>query len=281
MVPLNKMTPAQLLTLAASVERYSEHPLADAIRTAASQQNLTLLEIADFQNVPGEGVRARVGGAQITIGKLRWITKDGDVAAARRLETEGKTTLFVAREGQLIGVLAAADRLRPETPQAMARLKTLGFKHIEVLTGDNLPTAKAIGDHLRVAYQAERSPTDKINIVKQYQAEGHVVVMVGDGVNDAPALAQADVGIAMGAAGSDIAIQAAHIALLGDHWDLVPQAVEIARRTMRVVKINIAFTAVYNLLGLTLAALGFLPPSSPPPPNLSRTWESWRTRPGC
>jgi Cd2+/Zn2+-exporting ATPase/Cu+-exporting ATPase len=139
-------------------------------------------------------------------------------------------------------------------------LKNLGFKDIEVITGDNLPTARAIGEHLGISYQANCSPADKIQIVKDYQKQGHTVVMVGDGVNDAPALAQADIGIAMGAAGSDVAIQAAHIALLGETWDLVPQVIEIARRTMRVVKVNIAFTAVYNLVGLTLAALGLLPP---------------------
>jgi Cd2+/Zn2+-exporting ATPase/Cu+-exporting ATPase len=131
---------------------------------------------------------------------------------------------------------------------------------VELLTGDNQRTAAALAQRLQVPYRAELLPEDKIAIVKDYQAQGHKVVMVGDGVNDAPALAQADVGIAMGVAGSDVAIEAAHIALMREDWTLVPEVFRIAQRTMRVVKMNIGFTAVYNLVGLTLAALGYLPP---------------------
>jgi Cd2+/Zn2+-exporting ATPase/Cu+-exporting ATPase len=131
---------------------------------------------------------------------------------------------------------------------------------VELLTGDNEQTAKALAGVLGIAYRAELLPEDKIAIVKQYQTQGHTVVMVGDGVNDAPALAQADVGIAMGVAGADVAIDAAHMALMRDDWNLVPEVFAIARRTMRVVKMNIAFTAIYNLVGLSLAAFGILPP---------------------
>ena len=134
------------------------------------------------------------------------------------------------------------------------------MKHIELLTGDNERAAAAIADRINVAYRANLLPEDKIAIVKDYQAKGHVVVMVGDGVNDAPALAQADVGIAMGVARADVAIEAAHVALMRDDWRLVPDVLRIAQRTLRVVKLNIAFTAVYNLAGLSLAAFGYLPP---------------------
>src|SRR5436305_5856349 len=134
------------------------------------------------------------------------------------------------------------------------------MRTIELLTGDNERTAETQATVLHITYRAELLPEDKIAIVKQYQAQGHTVVMVGDGVNDAPALAQADVGIAMGVAGTDVALDAAHMALMRDDWELVPEVFAIAHRTMRVVKMNIAFTIIYNLMGLSLAALGLLPP---------------------
>jgi Cd2+/Zn2+-exporting ATPase/Cu+-exporting ATPase len=157
-------------------------------------------------------------------------------------------------------VLAAADALRSEVPGALDALRDLGVRHMELLTGDNEQTAAALAGELGVQYQANLLPEDKIRIVKSYQAKGHTVVMIGDGINDAPALAQADIGIAMGAAGADIAIEAAHIALMRQDWGLVPEVFRIARRTMGTVKMNLAFTAIYNIVGLALAALGFLPP---------------------
>jgi Cd2+/Zn2+-exporting ATPase/Cu+-exporting ATPase len=162
-------------------------------------------------------------------------------------------------------VLAAADTLRSEVPAAIQAIRRAGIQHIELLTGDNERTASDMAGRIGISYRANLLPEDKIRIVREYQARGHRVIMVGDGVNDAPALAQADVGIAMGAArsgssGSSIAIEAAHIALMREDWTLVPQVIEIARRTMRVVKMNIVFTGVYNLVGLSLAAFGFLPP---------------------
>lgn len=143
---------------------------------------------------------------------------------------------------------------------ALSRVRTFGVKRIELLTGDHALTANTLATHLGIDYRAELLPEDKIAIVKEYQAKGHTVVMVGDGVNDAPALAQANVGIAMGVAGTDVAMDAAHMALMRDDWELVPDAFAIAHRTMRVVKMNIAFTALYNLVGLSLAAFGVLPP---------------------
>ena len=137
----------------------------------------------------------------------------------------------------------------------------MGIRQIELLTGDNRQTAAGLADNLGIQYQAELLPEDKIEIVKAYQSQGHKVIMVGDGVNDAPALAQADVGIAMGAIGSDLAVEAAHIVLMGDDWSLVPEVLRIARRTMRVVKSNLWFTGIYNIGGLTLAAVGLLPPT--------------------
>jgi Cd2+/Zn2+-exporting ATPase/Cu+-exporting ATPase len=210
--------------------------------------------------VPGQGVQARVQGHTVAIGNRRMVAVAADMPEAVALEAQGKTLLFVARDGELAGIFAAADTDRPEIAAAFATLRTLGIQQIEVLTGDNERTAATLAERLGVSYRANLLPEDKIAIVKEYQARGHTVVMVGDGVNDAPALAQADVGIAMGVAGSDIAIEAAHVAVMRDDWTLVPEVLQIAQRTMRVVKTNIAFTAVYNVIGLSLAAFGFLPP---------------------
>ncbi len=181
------------------------------------------------------------------------------MAHVRELEAQGKTLLIVARDETIVGILAAADTLRPEVPAALAAVRALGIVEIELLTGDNERTAAALAGRLGIRYRANLLPEDKIGVVKEYQTQGRTVVMVGDGVNDAPALAQADVGIAMGAAGSDVAIEAAHVALMREDWTLVPEVFRIARRTMRVVRGNIAFTALYNVAGLGLAATGVLP----------------------
>ena len=252
----------ELLTLAASAERYSEHPLAEAVRAAAAERGLRLAEPEEFEAVPGAGVRARVDGITIAVGSRRLVLSEEAPlpVVAAKLEAEGKTLLFVARDGRPAGVLAAMDTLREEVPAALAELKALGIRHLELLTGDNERTALAIAAPLGIEFRAHLLPPDKIAIVQEYQRRGRVVVMVGDGVNDAPALAQADVGIAMGAAGSGVAIEAAHIALMREDWLLVPEVLRIARRTMGVVKLNIGFTAVYNLTGLALASLGILPP---------------------
>ncbi len=259
-VPLNGFSPREVLRLAAAAERFSEHPLAEAVRGAAVEQDLGLPPAEDFRAVPGLGVQARVEGAWLSVGSRRMMRDQGEQSGAAALEGDGKTLLYVERDGALIGLLAAADTVRPEAADALARVRALGIRHIELLTGDNEQTAAALAGSLGIAYRARLLPEDKIAVVKEYQAQGKTVMMVGDGVNDAPALAQADVGIAMGAFGTDVAIEAAHIALLRDDWMLVPEVLSIAQRTMGVVKLNIGFTAVYNLAGLLFAALGFLPP---------------------
>lgn len=250
-----------ILQLAAAAERYSEHPLAEAVRQAARQAGLEMLEAQDFQAEPGIGVSASIDGRQVAVGRINLSNEDNHTPAAiSNLQSKGKSLLMVTVNDQPAGVLAAADTLRPEVPQAIEEVRQLGIRQVELLTGDNEQTAAALAQGLGLPYRANLLPEDKIRIVQEYQAQGRLVVFVGDGVNDAPALAQADVGIAMGAAGSDVAIEAAHIALLRDDWRLVPEALRISQRTMRVVKGNIAFTAAYNLVGLTLAAFGFLPP---------------------
>jgi Cd2+/Zn2+-exporting ATPase/Cu+-exporting ATPase len=250
----------EILALAACAEKYSEHPLAEAVRAAARQRSLKLREPEQFQSIPGQGVHARVNGRRVSVGNRRMMPEATAIPEVGELETQGKTLLIVALDGKAAGALAAADTLRPEVPAALAALERLGVNHVELLTGDHERTAASLAGKLNVPYRANLLPEDKIGIVKDLQQNGHTVVMVGDGVNDAPALAQADIGIAMGAAGADVAMEAGHAVLLKEDWRLVPTLFGIARRTMRVVKWNIALTAVYNLAGLSLAALGFLPP---------------------
>lgn len=259
-IPLNGCPPADILALAAAAERYSEHPLAEAVRSAARRNNAQLCAAEAFEAVPGMGISAMVAGNRITVGNRRMLAAAEVPASAAGLEAQGKTLLFVRRDAELLGVLAAADTLRPEVPAALAAVRRLGVRQIELLTGDNEHAAAALAAKLGVPFRANLLPEEKIAVVRDYQARGHTVVMVGDGVNDAPALAQADVGIAMGAAGTDIAIEAAHIVLMREDWLLVPEVFATARRTMGVVKANLAFTALYNVAGLALAATGFLPP---------------------
>ncbi len=257
-VALNGMLADDVLTLAAGAERYSEHPLAEAVRRESRARGLAMPASIDFAVLPGQGVRAQVNGRMVTVGSRRLAGETH--AAATALEQAGKTLLYVAVDDEPVGVLAAQDTLRDETPRAIAELRALGVTHIEMLTGDNARTAAALAGQLGVSYRADLLPEDKLAVVREYQAQGKIVVMVGDGINDAPALAQADVGIAMGKAGTAIAAEAAHVVLLRDDWSLVPEALRIARRTMRVVRGNILYTFIYNALGLSLAALGLLPP---------------------
>ncbi|MBI3168208.1 MAG: cadmium-translocating P-type ATPase [Chloroflexi bacterium] len=254
-VSLNGMDEHTLLSYSASADRYSEHPLAAALRRAASEREVSLHEITNFESIAGMGVRAVIEGKHISVGKH----ENTIPGQAKELEAQGKTVLFVSIDNSLAGFIAAADTLRHEVPEALQEAKRLGIKKVELLTGDNERTASSVAGALNISYRANLLPEDKIRIVKEYQSQGHIVVMAGDGINDAPALAQANVGIAM-KAGTDIAIEAAHITLLREDWTLIPQVIAAAQRTMRVVKGNLGFTAAYNIIGLLLAAFGFLPP---------------------
>lgn len=218
-LPLKGLPENRVLELAASAEKHSEHPLARAVVAAAEQRGIVIQEPRDFVAMPGMGVRARVNGTSVAVGSRRSVGSDA-IAVADEIESQGKTVLFVTEEDQLIGILAAADTVRPEVPAALRAVKALGIQHIELLTGDNERVAAALAGQLGVAYRANLLPEDKIAIVRQYQDQGKTVVMVGDGVNDAPALAQANVGIAMGAAGTDVAIEASHIAIMREDWRL-------------------------------------------------------------
>jgi P-type Cu+ transporter len=249
-----------LLATAAAAERDSEHPLAEAVRRGARARGLEVDAPESFAALPGRGVRARVGGRSVEVGSRR-LFGDGPLPlVVQALEERGRTLLFVAVDGVSVGVLAAADALRPDVAAALAAVRAWGVREIEMLTGDHERAAREVAEALGVAYLANLLPEEKIARVRHHQALGRTVVMIGDGVNDAPALVQADVGIAMGVAGSDVALEAAHVALMRDDWRRIPELFALARRTMGVVRLNIGFTALYNVVGIGLAAFGFLPP---------------------
>ena len=257
---------AVLLGLAATVERRSEHPLAEGLLREAQRRRLPLAEPRDFRVYPGEGVTAFVDSTEILCGTERLMSRE-DVPVSQvvrvrlqELASRGQSVVLVARDKQVIGLVTLMDVLRPDVADALKALRGLGVRHLLLLTGDRREVAAAVADKLGLAFEAEVLPDQKLRVIERLQREGRVVAMVGDGINDAPALAQADVGIAMGAAGTDAAIEAAHVALMRDDWRAVPEAVRISRRAFRTIKQNLWFTAGYNIVGITLAAVGWLPP---------------------
>jgi Cu+-exporting ATPase len=258
--PMAELSERQILEIAAGVERFSEHPLGKAIRRYASRNSISLPKIEMFKSFPGLGVEAQIGGHHIRVGNDIFI-KGAESRAAGVREDEGKTLVYVESDGSIVGIISLADQLRIEVPLALTALREQGYRDILLLTGDKRAATTPIAQALNLDYRADLMPDDKIAIVQEYQESGKVVAMIGDGVNDAPALAQADVGIAMGAAGADIAIQAADIALLRDDWAAVPAIFALSHRTMDVVRLNLIFTAIYNILGLALASFGLIPPA--------------------
>jgi len=265
-IALGKETEAVLLTLAAAVERRSEHALAAGVLRAAERRGLSVPEPTEFEVYPGEGVLASVEGERVLCGTERFMARaQADVpetvrARAQALAAEGRSVVLVAKGGHVIGLIALGDTLRPEVPEALAALRALGVRRVLLLTGDRREVAMALARQLGLDVRAELLPEQKIRVIEELQRAGHIVAMVGDGINDAPALAQADVGIAMGAAGTDAAIEAAHVALMRDDWRAVPEAIRLGRRAFRTIQQNLWFTAGYNLVGIALAATGWLPP---------------------
>jgi Cu+-exporting ATPase len=247
-----------LLGLAASLERGSEHPLAAAVVRAAADRNLALAKVEAFESVPGKGVTGIVAGRKVMLGNLPMMQAAGiDVgaaeAAANELRGDGATAIFAAFDGKAGGVIAIADPVKATTPDAVRLLKEMGV-HVVMLTGDNRATAEVVGRKLGIAQiEAEVLPQDKGKTVERLRKEGRVVAMAGDGVNDAPALAAADVGIAMGT-GTDVAIESAGVTLLGGDLRGIVAARRLSQATMRNIRQNLLFAFIYNAAGVPIAA---------------------------
>ena len=280
-IPLNGFSREEPLVLAASAERFSEHPLAHALRDEAARYKLDLKGVESFHMQPGMGIRAVMDGVEIVVGNERSLKGKAKAQTIAGLKSRKGSILFIERDRKLVGAITAMDTLREEVPDALVALRKLGVNRIELLTGDNEETAHILARKLKLEYRAGLLPEDKIRIVKEYQENGHRVVMIGDGINDAPALAQADIGIAMGDSGSDIAFEAADMALLREDWRFVPLLFRIVKRTMGVVRMNLILTGVYNIIGISLAAFGILPPVLQLPCNRCLTWASLATQPDC
>jgi Cu+-exporting ATPase len=247
-----------VLSLGASLERASEHPLAAAIVAAAKERGVAMEDVADFASVTGKGVTGRIGGRRVAIGNAKLLRDLGIAGAdlearADALRREGTTAMLVAVDSRPAGIIAVADPIKATTPAALAKLRTDGVR-IVMLTGDNRTTAQAVATKLGISdIEAEVLPDQKNAIVRRLRSEGRVVAMAGDGVNDAPALAEADVGVAMGT-GTDVAMQSAGVTLVKGDLAGIARARSLSRATMRNIRQNLVLAFVYNALGIPLAA---------------------------
>jgi Cu+-exporting ATPase len=258
--------PAELLALAASLEDASEHPVARAVAEGARDRGLALSPVQAFTNLPGQGVAGRVGGRELLVGGAGLLAGRGwsvpaEVAAAvDAARGAGRTAVVAGWDGRARGMLAVADRVKPQSEAAVRRLGALGLETV-LLTGDHQATARAVADRLGVdAVAAELLPGDKVAEVRRRQRAGQVVAVVGDGVNDAPALAQADVGVAIGT-GAAVAVEASDLTLVGGDPGGVADAIVLSRETYAAVKQNLFWAFAYNVAAIPLAAAGR--PSSP------------------
>lgn len=252
---------AELLRLAAAADRRSAHPLAKAVVDYAARNQVMVPEPQQYEQLQGRGVKATVEGRGVLVGNAALLRESG-VALTAAIEEGGRTPVHIAVDGQFAGVIFIADTLRPGAREALASLKESGVKRIIMLTGDNAATAKAVAAGLGVdEVRADLMPEDKVSVIAELQRQGHRVAMIGDGVNDAPALARADVGIAMGGGGTQAALEAADIALMTDDLAKIAAARAIARRAYRTVQENLFVgVGVVHVLGITAALLGWIGP---------------------
>ncbi len=266
-VPLEGASEKKVLELAAIAEKFSEHPLAKAIMTKSKEEGLSIPDADEFNVVPGLGVMARTDGREIVVGHQELLQEyQVDLPQSlndtiSRLEIEGLTALLVASDKLVLGIIAVADVVREDVSQAIQQLKDVGVRRLVMLTGDSPEVAKRIAGAVGIdEWNARLLPQQKVEFIKTMQAEGYKVAMVGDGINDAPALAQADVGIAMGVTGTDVAMDTANIVLMTDNALKASEAISLSRKTMRIIKQNIGFALFFNVIGVIAAAIGRLNP---------------------
>lgn len=265
-IPLNNTTGDTFLALAASAEKFSEHPLGAAIVSAALDRNLDVADPLEFETLPGLGIRASVEGFKVLLGTRQLLEEEGirfsqeTVAQIDELENQGRTVIPVVIDSVLEGLLTTSDGLRYEAAYAVKALHDAGIRTL-LISGDNPRTAALIGAELGISeVYSQVLPQDKLALVRKLQAEGHKVAFVGDGVNDAPALAAANIGIAMGATGTDVSIENADIALLSDDLSRIPQIIALSRKTLSVIQVNIVFSLGVNFIAVALAGVSIIGP---------------------
>ncbi len=264
LTPAEGVEPAELLADAASAEQMSKHPAARALQEVAKEANLSLPAPTNFHETPGKGVTAEVDSAGIMVGRDTFLKENNidisNVSDPALHEEQGFSTLYVAKDSRCIGWIGLQDKTRPEAKQAVKELLDIGVKRVTMLTGDRDEVASRVAAELACTdFKAHCLPQDKLAIVEQIKKDGHTVVVVGDGINDAPALAAGDLGIAMGAAGSDVAINSASIALMSDDLKRLPFLVRLSQKTGKVIYQNLGFGIFFIFLGIAAGGGGWLP----------------------
>jgi len=266
-IPLDGMDENEILGLAAAVERDSEHPIGRSIVLAGQERQIKITKADNCTVLPGYGITGRVKQSQVVIGNRALLSEHGVVWAGeadgriQSFEAQGQTVIPVAVDGALRGLITLADTPRQEAKQAIAELKRIGIREVIMITGDNPRTADRIGKELGIdRVFAEVLPQDKLRIIRDLQDERKKVAFVGDGVNDAPALAAAEIGIAMGLAGTDVALETADIGLMADEIERIPQIIDLSRSALRVIRQNVIFSMGMNLLSVVLGGFGIIGP---------------------
>ncbi|HEX7569889.1 MAG TPA: cation-translocating P-type ATPase [Verrucomicrobiae bacterium] len=265
LAPIGDTKPAELLLLAASAEKYSNHPTAKALATLAGEAGVPLAEPKDFTETAGRGVKAQINGATVLVGRAQWLKDNGIDASFEKSvdlnETEGWSLIFIAQNGKCVGWVGMQDQTRAEAKEALAELKEAGVRRIAMISGDRQVVATRVATEIGCEEaKGDCLPQNKVEFVRAVKAKGYKVAVIGDGVNDAPALAAGDIGIAMGAAGSEVAIHSATIALMNNDLRRLPFLVKLSRSTRTVINQNFTFGACFIIVGWTTTTTGYIGP---------------------